>query len=320
MLFLSGSSKPAFGAAALLCAAALLLCGCSRTAAEAANLEALAQDTDAQAYAAQRASSVALPKTGGDVAFENEFVAIRTDTADSGYISVTCQSLGDETLKLQIAKGDKLYYYDLRESGDPLIFPLQMGDGAYTVTLFSQVEGDLYATVVSLAVDVALADPFAPFLLPNDYVDYDDGSEAVRASFLLSKDAETDLERVSSVFAYITENIRYDYDKAALVTDGALTGYLPDVDETLETGKGICFDYAALFAAMLRANGIPAKLVTGYVQPENVFHAWNMIFITDVGWINAEIQFDGVNWQLADPTFTASDSTKGATYTPVNEY
>ena len=37
-------------------------------------------------------------------------------------------------------------------------------------------------------------------------------------------------------------DVTYDEDKAATVE----TGYLPDIDETLSTGKGICFDYAGL--------------------------------------------------------------------------
>ena len=41
--------------------------------------------------------------------------------------------------------------------------------------------------------------------------------------------------------------VAYDYDKL----EGLPSSYLPDVDETLTTGQGICFDYAALMAAML---------------------------------------------------------------------
>ena len=41
-------------------------------------------------------------------------------------------------------------------------------------------------------------------------------------------------------YTYVTEHITYDYDKA----DSVEAGYLPDVDETLQSGTGICFDYA----------------------------------------------------------------------------
>ena len=40
------------------------------------------------------------------------------------------------------------------------------------------------------------------------------------------------------VYDYVVSSIAYDYEKAESVT----SGYLPDVDETLATGKGICFE------------------------------------------------------------------------------
>ena len=68
-------------------------------------------------------------------------------------------------------------------------------------------------------------------------------------------------------------NLTYDYEKADTVT----TGYLPDVDETLKTGTGICFDYAALTTAMLRSCDIPCKLQIGYAG--DIKHAWIDVWI-----------------------------------------
>lgn len=65
-----------------------------------------------------------------------------------------------------------------------------------------------------------------------------------------------DVEILKAFYTYVTEHITYDYDKA----DSVEAGYLPDVDETLQSGTGICFDYAALTAAMLRSQDIPANL------------------------------------------------------------
>ena len=45
----------------------------------------------------------------------------------------------------------------------------------------------------------------------------------------------------------MTANITYDYVKANTVQ----SGYMSDPDATLKTKTGICFDYAALTAAML---------------------------------------------------------------------
>lgn len=303
-------------AAAATAAAALLLCACGHGAGTAKAPQAVAAEPDSEAYLAQKKAAVAAPETGAAPAYENDYFSLETAYADSGYLVANCGGITDQKLKLQVSLGDKIYYYDLRRSAEPLIFPLQMGSGTYTVILYSNISGDRYATVASLEVTANIADEYAPFLLSNDYVRYTADSNAVTDAFLLTKDAQDDLARVKEIFLYITQNVTYDYHKA----DTVQSGYLPDIDETLATGTGICFDYASLFAAMLRANGIPAKLVTGYVQPENIYHAWNMVYITDVGWINAEIEFDGRNWQLMDPTFTSTGSTKGAQYYPVNEY
>ena len=87
-----------------------------------------------------------------------------------------------------------------------------------------------------------------------------------------------------------------------------VTGYLPDPDETLSTKKGICYDYAALAAAMLRSQGIPTKLITGYVSSggSELYHAWNMIWLEESGWITVEIRAPRHEWQRIDLTFAAA--------------
>jgi transglutaminase-like putative cysteine protease len=56
--------------------------------------------------------------------------------------------------------------------------------------------------------------------------------------------------------------------------------------------------------AMLRSQGVPCKLVVGYVG--NAYHAWISVWSEKDGWINAAIYFDGSNWQRMDPTFASS--------------
>ena len=80
--------------------------------------------------------------------------------------------------------------------------------------------------------------------------------------------------------------------------------YLPDPDETLETGKGICFDYAALMVTMLRSQRIPARLEIGYAG--TVYHAWISAYVDDIGWVDGIIQFTNNTWTMMDPTFASS--------------
>ena len=88
------------------------------------------------------------------------------------------------------------------------------------------------------------------------------------------------------------------------------SGYLPDVDEILASGKGICFDYASLMAAMLRSQNIPTKLVVGYTG--YVYHAWINVYAQESGWVEGVIFFDGSQWKLMDPTFASSGKSSDA--------
>ena len=38
-----------------------------------------------------------------------------------------------------------------------------------------------------------------------------------------------------------------------------------------------------------------------------IYHAWISTYITDVGWVNGIIYFDGANWKRMDPTFASSE-------------
>ncbi|MEG0379335.1 MAG: transglutaminase-like domain-containing protein, partial [Eubacterium sp.] len=107
-----------------------------------------------------------------------------------------------------------------------------------------------------------------------------------------------------AVYAYIKDNVVYDVKKAQSIQDG----YIPVVDDTYATNKGICFDYASLAAAMLRSCGIPAMVQTGYVSPSGVYHAWNMVYLKDSGWVEVGFKADQNTWTQVDLTFAASSS------------
>ena len=129
---------------------------------------------------------------------------------------------------------------------------------------------------------------------------FTEDSQAVGESQKLVQSAGDDLEAIAAIYNYVIGNIQYDFDKAASVQ----SGYLPDIDETLNTKKGICFDYAALMTAMLRVQRIPTKLVVGYAG--ELYHAWISVYLDGVGWIDNIIYFDGKDWVRMDPTFAAS--------------
>ncbi len=180
------------------------------------------------------------------------------------------------------------------------------GNGDYTITGYQQVQGDQYAALYSETVTVQLENDFLPFLYPNQYVNFTPDSKASQLALSLIDEDTVDVDALQQIYDYVVSNLTYDYEKADTVT----TGYLPDVDETLKTGTGICFDYAALTTAMLRSCDIPCKLQIGYAG--DIKHAWIDVYIRSKGWVNQAVSFKGDTWTLMDPTFDSNSDDKEA--------
>ena len=248
---------------------------------------------------------VLTPIADGITVYHNptETASIDASHTEDGYVMVS-YSGSNPKVKLQITGPDNITYtYDLNP-GTYETFPLTSKDGSYTVAVYENVSSGKYSTTLSETLSVKINNEFAPFLYPNQYVDFNESTKAVALVAELTAQTESDLDAVSCIYNYIISHISYDTVKA----ENVQSGYLPNVDSTLHSGKGICFDYAAVMTAMLRSQGIPTRLEIGYAKDS--YHAWISTYITDIGWINGIIEFDGKNWTLMDPTFAASSSEK----------
>ena len=236
-----------------------------------------------------------------------------------GYVAVCATS--DVRLKFQVRCEAATYNYDISGDGTPAVFPLQSGNASYTFRVMENVSGTSYAEMYATTIDVTLEDEFAPFLVNNNYVRYAPDSYCIRTVQELSLGASSSVMVVARVYDFICKNITYDKQKAATV--GA--GYVPDPDQTLADGRGICFDYAALAAAMLRAMGIPTKMVFGNVEPNGLYHAWNMFYTEETGWVTAGFSVREDEWNRIDLTFSANGADRdfigdGSNYTDLYYY
>ncbi len=236
-----------------------------------------------------------------------------------GYVGVSAKS--DKRLKFRTQMGEAQYTYNLPNDGTPTFYPLQSGDGEYTFIVFENTHDTNYIKKYTTQAAVTLESEFAPFLRPSQFVDYTADSACVAMAAQLASSAADQAGAVANIYDYIVTHITYDYDKARTVENG----YLPTPDETLSTGKGICFDYAALAASMLRSQGIPTKLITGYVSTNNVYHAWNFVWLEETGWITVEFKAPANQWSRVDMTFAASGTDSefigdGSNYTDYLTY
>lgn len=242
-----------------------------------------------------------LPSTPGTMIFSDVSGLVQIDYSNmqEGYICAKRLTAGDEVIKLAITKGEEDYHYDIT-SGEYQSFPLQMGSGAYQFRILKQLQGDQYAVMESMNVDVSLVNELIPFLYPSQIVNYTPDSKAVAKAYQLTKHDKTELSRIYHIYNYVITHIKYD-DKKVEEVEGKFV--LPIVDETLASNKGICFDYTALVTTMLRSHQIPTRLITGYTSKE--YHSWVEVYVEGKGWINPQVYFKDKIWTRMDPTFAA---------------
>lgn len=254
----------------------------------------------ALASAPAAVSTLLLPEASDKAVKKNEKAEIDYSNTVDGYVMARFTASTGKRLKVQVTGPTTTYTYDL-PAGDWATFPLSDGNGGYKVTVLENAGGNKYATVISASIQVTLEDEFAPFLRPNQYVDYGEAQNTIDKAAELTKDITDPLVKVEKVYDFVVASLTYDKDKAASVQ----SGYLPVLDDILAAKKGICFDYASLMAGMLRSQGVPCKLVVGYAG--TAYHAWISVWTEETGWVDGVIFFDGKVWQRMDPTFASSN-------------
>lgn len=229
-------------------------------------------------------------------------LTIDVSHTDQGYV-MALYSGNAAKANIQITGPDGITYkYFISVPDHYVTLPLTGGNGTYQIAAYENITGSKYAVLYKDTLTVRLENEFLPFLYPNQYVDFHSGAKAVSTAAEAVKEASSDLDAVADIYHYVIEHVTYDEEKAQTVP----AGYLPDVDSTLESGKGICFDYASLTAAMLRSQNIPARLEIGYSG--KIYHAWISVYIKDIGWIDRLIEFTGDAWTRMDPTFASSNN------------
>lgn len=243
-----------------------------------------------------------------------------TDYADTGLLRVRYRSKANAKLKLQLLSGGSEISYNLKGDGSIEDFPLQFGGGEYTARIMRNVEGNEYEMAESVTFDVALKDETCVYLNSVQNIHWNYGMAPIKGiknivagSLESCRGDELLCNCCSDIYRYIIANIEYDSEKIYDV----MYDYLPDIEETYTSKKGICYDYASLFAAMLRSINIPAKLVKGYAAYNpGEYHAWNEVYLAGK-WLTIDITRDASLLASGKPFEMIKDSMD---YTKVYEY
>lgn len=173
--------------------------------------------------------------------------------------------------KVFVTKDKHAIYYDVHQKA---ILPLQFGNGRYLIKLFECKITNRYINIGSVSVDVKLSNPNAPYLHPNQYVNYTEKSPCVKKAKEICVNCVTPEEKFNVISKYVVDNMRYDFIKEILAAKKS--NVLPSIDECFKKRLGICQDIAAIMVAMLRSQNVPASLIVGTCDGK--LHAWVKVY------------------------------------------
>ena len=113
----------------------------------------------------------------------------------------------------------------------------------------------------------------------------------------LTAGSTTTYDAIIAMDAWLSANVEYDLD-APVPAEG-----VDAVDDFLfSSRRGFCEQIASALAIMLRTQGVPARLATGYVPGERdrVTGVWKVRARDAHAWV--EVWFPDTGWQAFDPT------------------
>lgn len=199
-----------------------------------------------------------------------------------GYFIVNYDNINKIKICIEF-NGEKKYYDYTPQVG--IEYPLLNGNGEYTIIVYENIADNRYKAIRKKQFFVELENEFSPFLISTYEVQFDKDDDLCKIANALYQYDENDLDKVNKIYDYVFNNVKYDYDLANDIINKYITHYQPKPEDVLKNGKGICLDYAVLYAAMCRSQNIPCYIEKGYVK--GVYHAWNMVYIDDQ-WIKVD--------------------------------
>ena len=130
--------------------------------------------------------------------------------------------------------------------------------------------------------DPALRAPLVEYLEASRYVPLADELRGVAREVLAAADGDG-VRFWEALLGYFREHLTYEKGSTSVEDDALMV---------LRHRRGVCQDFAHLSIALARAAGVPARYVSGYVQPEDgpgeASHAWAELYLPPHGWLGID--------------------------------
>ena len=180
------------------------------------------------------------------------------------------------TYRYQDGLGNRVHHFDILQPHQHV-----------SIVAASVVE--THPRAVSLA-DCPARYPLAAEALPLDALDSLAFGGPIRPTPLLSPVLDelrpSNGANIGGIVAAVSRYVHERFEYAQYVTQAS-----SPIDDVLRQGKGVCQDFAHLMIGVLRAFGLPARYVSGYIHrpgSESQSHAWVEAWLPPLGWVGID--------------------------------
>jgi len=199
-----------------------------------------------------------------------------------------------EYIFVKVAKGSESMEFKIpvkNHEFDSFIYT-PFGLGKHNIIIGTPIDENNTSRYIMQFSVINTNNDYLRYLVPSRFIEKNDKEIASLANEI-TKNHITEYNKAVAMYKWVAENI--DYVPNASIDNPR------SAKQTLTDKKGDCDEIAFLYAALSRAIGIPAKVVSGKINEE--YHAWN------------EIQING-KWIIVDATWGAGyiDSADGETF------
>lgn len=118
----------------------------------------------------------------------------------------------------------------------------------------------------------------------------------------------TDKEKLRALYTWLVTHFKYDVDRQFTLDYKERDS--TEVARFIQSGKGVCIDYAALFHALCSELGIPSYVIEGYTKQNG------KVDVMSHAWCAARVD---QSWYLFDPTWGAGHVKNNQFVRKINE-
>ena len=216
---------------------------------------------------------------------------------------ITVSSEPDSNMTFTDGKGLTRMRYELTTTA-PQLLNITI---YYTVMiLFSSLTIDSADVVDQRNVSTEIHEQYTK---PEPYIESDDPNIIGNATMIAGNDTTIDA-KTTKLFDFVSNSSLFRYDETIQNMTRDSYSHTRGALWALQNRKGVCFDFAHLFVALLRSLGICSRVSEGVILDGRsgfILHNWAEVYSNEIGWIPYDPTWDktkcNIHMKILNPSY-----------------